>query len=152
MHEAMLTNKSVTRTGSVDSVGTNRFDVAGICRYAGRRDQASRSLLYPGQRMSQKTEKTAAKRAKAPARRLQQDAQEVVAWLKRKATKRTREGMARYGIPSDKALRRAQRAHESRAEPAARRASQAPPESKRVKKPAHRWSVLVLALSVAGPL
>jgi 3-methyladenine DNA glycosylase AlkD len=35
---------------------------------------------------------------------IQKQAEAVVAWLKRRGTKKTRDGMARYAIPSDKAL------------------------------------------------
>jgi 3-methyladenine DNA glycosylase AlkD len=56
-------------------------------------------------RMPPKSKKPAAKRAKKarpPAR--DHSAREVIAWLKRKGTKGTRDGMERYGIPSDKAF------------------------------------------------
>jgi 3-methyladenine DNA glycosylase AlkD len=55
--------------------------------------------------MRPKTKKTASKRAKT-ARPPAPDhsAREVIEWLKRKGTKGTRDGMARYGIPSDKAF------------------------------------------------
>jgi 3-methyladenine DNA glycosylase AlkD len=49
--------------------------------------------------------RTAAKATrKKPPHTLDEGVESALTWLKRHATKRTREGMARYGIPSDNAL------------------------------------------------
>ena len=44
------------------------------------------------------------KKAKAPELSIQEQVQEVLAWLKAHSTKATRDGMSRYAIPSDKAF------------------------------------------------
>jgi 3-methyladenine DNA glycosylase AlkD len=41
---------------------------------------------------------------KSPPNSLDDEVASVITWLKRHSTKRTREGMARYAIPSDNAL------------------------------------------------
>jgi len=54
--------------------------------------------------MPPKTKQRVAKANKRQPSVAQPDAREVVAWLRRKGTQGTREGMARYAIPSDKAF------------------------------------------------
>jgi 3-methyladenine DNA glycosylase AlkD len=55
--------------------------------------------------MSPRMKRTTAGAVKAPVQRpLEEEVQSVLAWLERHSTKRTRDGMARYGIPSDNAF------------------------------------------------
>jgi 3-methyladenine DNA glycosylase AlkD len=55
--------------------------------------------------MPPRSKQSAAKSSKKPKPAAPKpDAQEVLAWLRRKGTKATRQGMARYAIPSDKAF------------------------------------------------
>ena len=59
------------------------------------------STTKRGKRPSKSATQSARKSATAS---LDDEVQAVLAWLKRHGTRATREGMARYGIPSDKAF------------------------------------------------
>ena len=54
--------------------------------------------------MPPKTKSTASKAPKRSQQLLQNEVQDALAWLERKSSKATRDGMARYGIPSDNAF------------------------------------------------
>jgi 3-methyladenine DNA glycosylase AlkD len=54
--------------------------------------------------MPRRMSRDTATRAKQGAASLEDQVQSVVTWLKRHSTKATRDGMARYGLPSDHAL------------------------------------------------
>jgi 3-methyladenine DNA glycosylase AlkD len=58
----------------------------------------------PPPRMPPKAKQTVSRTSKRQRSASKPDAQQVVDWLKRKGTKATRDGMARYAIPSDKAF------------------------------------------------
>lgn len=60
--------------------------------------------MTPSRSTAPKTRRPAGKTARPRRRSTPADANSVVAWLERTGTQRTRDGMARYGLPSDKAV------------------------------------------------
>ncbi len=81
--------------------GSGGFEILGSDQIVSRSSKMTASTASPGRKRKKSSAPGAAKATKPS---LEDEVQAVLTWLRRHGSKATRDGMARYAIPSDKAF------------------------------------------------